>query len=131
MSSQFDQLVQSLISKLDAGQKFMIYGCYGYTGELIVGLVKKFNLLNRVVLAGRSKEQILSLLKRQKIEENTVEYQVFALDDQNLDSYIGKVNLVMLVAGPFAFTSKRVVESCLRTGVHYIDITGECRYLRN
>lgn len=128
MSLNYDQLIQTLIGKLSAGQKFMIYGAYGYTGELVVKLVKKFNLLNRVVLAGRSGEQLKSMMKRQQIEENSVEYQVFGLDDRDLDEHIGKVDLVMLVAGPFAHTSKRVVDSCLRTGVHYIDITGECRF---
>jgi len=33
--------------------------------------------------------------------------------------------LALLLAGPFGQTSRRVVEACLRTGTHCLDINGE------
>ncbi|KAG2373008.1 hypothetical protein C9374_012951 [Naegleria lovaniensis] len=126
-TSNFDQTIHSLVSKLVPSQRFMIYGCYGYTGELIVKLVREYGLLKKVVLAGRNREQLEDMLKRQKIEKSEVEYQVFSLDQDSevIDEQVRKVDLVLLVAGPFVSTSKAIVDSCLRCGAHYLDITGE------
>jgi short subunit dehydrogenase-like uncharacterized protein len=35
------------------------------------------------------------------------------------------VSVVLHCAGPFAQTSRPMVDACLRAGVHYLDITGE------
>nr|CAG4719352.1 unnamed protein product [Naegleria fowleri] len=126
-SQNFDQTIHSLISKLVPSQRFMIYGCYGYTGELIVKLVRDCGLLKKVVLAGRNRSSLEDMLKRLKIDKSEVEYQVFSLDQDSevIDEQVRKVDLVLLVAGPFVITSKAMVESCLRCGAHYLDITGE------
>ena len=36
-----------------------------------------------------------------------------------------KVDAVLHIAGPFSATSKPMADACLRTGTHYLDITGE------
>ena len=37
----------------------------------------------------------------------------------------GQVDAVLHIAGPFSATSKPMADACLRTGTHYLDITGE------
>ena len=36
-----------------------------------------------------------------------------------------EVDFVVHCAGPFSLTSDQMVNGCLRTGTHYLDITGE------
>ena len=55
-----------------------------------------------------------------------VEYRVFDLrNPQKIGQELKDVTVVLHCAGPFVNTSKPVVEACLRTGTHYLDLTGE------
>src|SRR5690606_37223372 len=38
---------------------------------------------------------------------------------------LSQVDVVLHIAGPFSQTSQPMVDACLRTGTHYLDITGE------
>ncbi|KAL9646465.1 hypothetical protein ABK040_006462 [Willaertia magna] len=131
----FSEQIGNLKKKLTAQQKVMIYGAYGYTGELIVKLAKKFDLLKHCVLAGRQEQKIRELMDRNQIKQDQIfDISVFSLDVKDksiLDAEIKKVDLVILTAGPFIDTSEAIVESCLRSGVHYIDITGEFEVFEN
>ncbi len=98
---------------------FLIYGAYGYTGELIVKYLKEFGM--KPILAGRNKA---------KIEEVALKYdlpfRVFPLEETDkLDAALQEVGFVLHCAGPFSLTSKPMVEACLRNKKHYLDITGE------
>lgn len=98
---------------------FLLYGANGYTGNLIAREAVKRGM--RPVLAGRDREKIVPLS-----QELGLEHRVFSLDDgAALDAALGEVVAVLHCAGPFSRTSKPMAEGCLRTGTHYLDITGE------
>ena len=100
-------------------QTFLIYGANGYTGELITRFAAERGL--KPVLAGRNAEKIGALAK-----EYGFESRVFSLDDAGeLDRALSGVEFVLHCAGPFSITSRKMVEACLRTKRHYLDITGE------
>jgi short subunit dehydrogenase-like uncharacterized protein len=46
-------------------------------------------------------------------------------DTSGLDDALQGITVVLHCAGPFAQTSKPMVDACLRAGAHYLDITGE------
>lgn len=97
----------------------MIYGANGYTGELIAREAARRGL--RPVLAGRSAAAIVPLA-----EDLGLEHRVVALEDARaLDDALGAVTAVLHCAGPFARTSRPMVDACLRRRAHYLDITGE------
>lgn len=99
--------------------EWLIYGCYGYTGELIVERCVERGLTP--VLAGRNAERV-----REVAERTGLSYRVFGLDDEAvLDAGIGDAELVLHCAGPYSATSRPMVDACLRVGAHYLDITGE------
>lgn len=99
--------------------KFLLYGANGYTGKLIAGLAASYGLVP--ILAGRKKKQIQALA-----EELDLDYRVFSLKDTvNLENALLEVPLVLHAAGPFQFTSRLMIEACLNTNTHYLDITGE------
>lgn len=97
----------------------MVYGAYGYTGELVAKLAVQRG--ERPLLAGRSAEKLAPLAQRLGCE-----YVAVALDNRPaLRAALAEVQVVAHCAGPFARTSRDMVDACLDTGTHYLDITGE------
>jgi short subunit dehydrogenase-like uncharacterized protein len=100
-------------------KNFLIYGSYGYTGQLIVEGALKQGL--RPILAGRSEKKV-----RAQAEQTSLDCRIFALNDtQKLDSALREVDAVLHCAGPFVHTYRSMAEACLRTQRHYVDISGE------
>jgi len=99
--------------------EWMIYGANGYTGELVARRAVERG--QRPVLAGRSAAAVRALA-----DELGLDHVVVALDDPAaLRSALSAVRLVAHCAGPFVVTSAPMVDACLATGTHYLDVTGE------
>ncbi len=96
---------------------WMIYGANGYTGELIAREAVRRGM--RPVLAGRNREAIEALGRELKLET-----RVFSLD-ADLTAELSSQDLVLHCAGPFSVTSAPMLEGCLASKTHYLDITGE------
>lgn len=98
---------------------FLLYGANGYTGELVARTAVEQGL--RPLLAGRNREAVAALAG-----ELGLDHRVFALDERSaLEAALNEVGFVLNCAGPFAETARPLVDSCMRTGRHYLDITGE------
>jgi len=98
---------------------FLIYGSYGYTGQLIVERAVKEGM--RPILAGRDERKL-----RAQSEKFKLEYRAFSLDETaKLDSALNEAAAVLHCAGPFVLTFRQMAEACLRTKKHYVDISGE------
>ncbi|WP_158840511.1 saccharopine dehydrogenase family protein [Saccharothrix deserti] len=98
---------------------WMVYGANGFTGTLVAELAVRRGL--RPVLAGRSAEKVRPLAERLGLE-----HRVFDLE--NAVDTVGAlegIDAVAHCAGPFSATSGPMVDACLKTGTHYLDITGE------
>jgi len=98
---------------------YLIYGAYGYTGTLIA---------QRAVEEGH--EPVLSGRNEQKVERLASELGLPArptslTDGFRLRSVLEDVEAVLHCAGPFVDTAWPMMEACLDTGTHYLDITGE------
>ena len=99
--------------------KFLLYGANGYTGRLITELAAQYNL--QPVLAGRNRQSIEALAA-----EHHLTSRIFNLDDAEvLKEALEDVAVVLHAAGPFKYTAWPMLEACLQTGTHYVDITGE------
>ena len=98
---------------------FLLYGANGYTGELIARYAKQYHL--HPILAGRREEALIPLAAKFDLP-----YKVIDLNDtQSLVAALQQVKLVIHAAGPFQFTAQQMVDACLQTGTHYIDINGD------
>lgn len=98
---------------------FLLYGANGYTGTLIARLAVRQGL--RPILAGRNSEKLQPLATSLGLE-----HRAFSLENESaVDAALQDVTAVLHCAGPFSRTSKPMVEGCLRTKTHYLDITGE------
>ena len=100
-------------------KNFLIYGSYGYTGQLIVERALQEGL--RPILAGRNEKQL-----RLQADQTNLDCRAFSLNDTaKLDSALLEVDTVLHCAGPFVQTYLPMAEACLRTKRHYVDISGE------
>jgi len=98
---------------------FLLYGATGYTASLITRTAVARGL--RPLLAGRNPAKVKALA-----DPLGLEWQAFPLDDAAaLDQALRAVPLVLHCAGPYSQTYKPMVDACLRTATHYLDITGE------
>lgn len=97
----------------------LVYGSYGYSGDLIAREALDQGL--DVVLAGRNREKVTE----QQAELGT-DGEVFALDESEaVRAALEDVEVAIHCAGPFVHTAEPMVDACLETGTHYLDITGE------
>lgn len=105
-------------------KKIMIYGAYGYTGELIAreAVAKGY----RPVLAGRNAKRLQPLA-----EELGLPAMAVGLDaPQTLEHSLRGIDVVIHCAGPFSATAQPMMRACIASGVHYQDITGEMQVYR-
>lgn len=98
---------------------FLIYGSYGYTGDLIAREAVRRG--QRPILAGRDAQRLAA-----QAVELGCQHFAFTLDDTAaLERALQNVAVVLHCAGPFKHTAQAMAGACLRNGVHYLDITGE------
>lgn len=99
--------------------QWMIYGATGYSGKLIAEEAVALGL--KPVIAGRNPDKVAALGKQLNCPT-----AAFSLDDQaHIESQIKDMQLVLHCAGPFSATARPMIEACLKTQTHYLDITGE------
>jgi short subunit dehydrogenase-like uncharacterized protein len=98
---------------------FLIYGAYGYTGELITRYAAERGL--KPILAGRNEAKVKELA-----DKHGFEYRAFDLEDRAaLDAAFQEAEFVLHCAGPFSLTSRPMIDACIGNKRHYLDITGE------
>ncbi len=98
---------------------FLLYGATGFVGEAIARLAVDVGL--EPVIAGRDSVRIEKLAS-----ELGLDYRVFDLQDSGgIGAAIRDMTVVLHCAGPYIHTYQPMLEACLRTGTHYLDLTGE------
>jgi saccharopine dehydrogenase (NAD+, L-lysine-forming) len=100
-------------------KKWMIFGANGYTAKLTTALAKQRGY--SPILAGRNAAKV-----SEAASGTGFETRVFDLADfKDVRKALEDVDAVLHMAGPFSATSKLMVDACLDTRTHYLDITGE------
>jgi len=102
----------------------LLYGAYGYTGRLIAKAAADRDL--DPILAGRDAAK-LDVLGN----ELNLRTRVASLTEPDrLRRKLEDVSAVLHCAGPFVHTGPPMVEACLESGTHYLDLTGEMAVFR-
>jgi short subunit dehydrogenase-like uncharacterized protein len=100
-------------------RRILIYGATGYTGRLIAERAR--NSRCAAIVAGRTASLVQTLASTLGVSARVV-----ALDEPDaLDQALGDICVVINAASPFAQTARPIIEACLRTRTHYLDIAGE------
>lgn len=99
--------------------RLLIYGVTGYAGQLIVKAAHELGFAP--VLAGRDGAGVLKVAAELGFDARSLRLDNIDL----LTDALSDIDVVLLTAGPFGETSAPMVEACLRSGTHYLDISGE------
>jgi len=96
--------------------RLLVYGAYGYTGRLVVeaAIDRGYD----PIVAGRDATKTRGIAAA-----NDLQARSFPVADA--DAHLADVDAVLNCAGPFAETADAMVEACVDTGTHYLDVTGE------
>ncbi|MCX2947891.1 saccharopine dehydrogenase family protein [Lentzea sp. NEAU-D7] len=101
------------------GNTMAIYGATGYIGELTTRIAVGKGL--EPVLIGRGKPQVEEIARRHDLP-----WRVAALDDPHaVDEALRGISVVLNAAGPFGTTAGPLLDACIRTRTHYLDLSGE------
>lgn len=97
----------------------VVYGAYGYTGQLIVGQLISKGI--RPLISGRDETKLTDMAKATGLPYKAVDL----VDARAIDALLQGQKVLIHSAGPFIHTARPMIEACLRNRVHYLDITGE------
>ena len=97
-----------------------VYGAYGHTGKFIVS--RLYEQGYRPILCGRDEEKLFSL--RQEYPD--LKIKVADINHpKTLDDAFSESKIIANCAGPFLDTAEPIIQSALRLGKHYIDLSAE------
>lgn len=97
----------------------LVYGSYGYTGQLVVERAVERGI--EPVLGGRNLSELQAQASEWGLTYRTFDLNRSAIIKQQLST----VDVVLNCAGPFVHTHEPLVDACIETDTHYVDITGE------
>lgn len=107
----------------------ILWGCTGFTGKLVANYLKGYSSNLKIGLGGRNFSRVSEIKKNYGLE--SMDVIVASLDDmESLNGLTGCTHVVISVAGPFARVGLPIVDSCITTSTHYVDITGEPQFVR-
>jgi short subunit dehydrogenase-like uncharacterized protein len=102
-----------------ATHNWMIYGANGYTGHLLAAEAQRQGLTP--ILAGRNPAAVHALGSLLGLECRIFDLQ----QHERACEALADVAVLAHYAGPFSATSAPMLDACLASGCHYLDITGE------
>lgn len=97
----------------------MIYGATGHTGRLMARMARARG--HRPVLSGRDAFRLRGVAEPLGLEARPAHLG----ETGRLVESLRDVEVLLNVAGPFVSTWRPLAEACLRTGTHYLDVSGE------
>lgn len=100
-------------------RNWLIYGANGYTAHLLAEEAVRQGLTP--ILAGRDPAGVQALATRLGLSA-----RIFDLNQPaQVAEQLADIAVVAHCAGPFSATSAPMIEACLASKTHYVDITGE------
>ncbi len=106
----------------------MVLGATGYTGRLVVAELHRKNL--SFGIAGRNSRKLLALAEEFNLPGETPVVVANPLKPQTLAFLFNpQTELLINCAGPFTFLGEAVVKAALDNNVHYLDISGEQKFI--
>jgi len=99
--------------------KILVYGSYGYTGDLIARVAKEEDV--DIILSGRKPARLAEQAQRYGFHTMPADLD----DTRSIHNALRDVDVVIHCAGPFSRTYEAMAKACMETQTHYTDITGE------
>jgi short subunit dehydrogenase-like uncharacterized protein len=112
----------------------VLYGATGFTGRQTVAYFARHAPPGQVrwAIAGRDRTRLEAV--KASVPRITPSVEVLVADGQDLpalEAMVSRTRVVLSTAGPFAQHGGPLVDACVRSGTHYVDITGETPWVRD
>ncbi len=109
----------------------VLYGATGFVGKQTVQYFAQHTRPDQLrwAIAGRNQQKLESL----KAQVGT-EVDILVADSRNqaaLDQIVAQTRVILNTAGPFALYGNEIVNACVRSRTHYVDITGETPWVKD
>jgi short subunit dehydrogenase-like uncharacterized protein len=105
--------------------RIVVIGATGYTGSLVARELARGD--TAFLLTGRNPERLARLAREAGGAETRV---VDVTRPASLEGVLRAGDAVINCAGPFTDLGEPVVAACIRAGAHYLDTTGEQRFMK-
>ena len=104
----------------------ILFGATGFTGQLIARYLSLHAAGEKIrwAVAGRNHAKLAQL----ELPAEGVAPGIIVADTENKESLLvmaAQTSVLMNAAGPFNWFGRQVVEACIASKTHYLDITGE------
>jgi short subunit dehydrogenase-like uncharacterized protein len=120
---------------LEREYEAIVFGATGYTGKLTAEYITANHPTDfRWAIAGRSESKLKTLaaeLQAQDPNRNAPNVEVSQLEKNDLLRLAKKTKVLISTVGPYHKYGSAVVEACVETGTHYLDVTGEVPWVRD
>ncbi|RVD91820.1 Saccharopine dehydrogenase [Tubulinosema ratisbonensis] len=104
----------------------IVYGASGFTAGYVIEELLAHN--SNFALAGRNKANILKNIQDIPKAQNL---EIMEYDPDNAEKFTSQARIVINMAGPYIFSGEKIIQACLNTQTHYLDITGETFFIEN
>src|SRR5579864_6172175 len=106
---------------MSASKSVVVYGASGFSGRLVVEYLREYNI--PFIAAGRNRAKIEQVMKHVPGIE-TADFEVAEVGNSvdELAKLFSGAKVVCNTVGPFIYSGPRVIEACLKSGCHYLDI---------
>jgi len=117
----------------DRDYDLVLYGVTGFVGRQTLAYVVKHRDSRelRFAIAGRNRAKLESV--RSQIGGAARKADILVVDSRDqptLDVMTARTRVLLNTAGPFSISGDAVVDACVRSRTHYVDITGETTWVR-
>jgi short subunit dehydrogenase-like uncharacterized protein len=115
---------------MDKIYDIILFGATGFTGQITAKYLSEHASKENIkwAIAGRDQEKLLHLATN--LNENTPAIITADVNDyKSLCQMTSQGHIIMNAAGPFSRYGKKVVQACIESSTHYLDITGEPSFI--
>jgi short subunit dehydrogenase-like uncharacterized protein len=114
---------------MSAKKPIIIYGASGFSGRLVAEYLCEYKI--PFIAAGRNRAKTVEVMKNVPGIE-AADYEVAEVENSvdKLAKLFASAKVVCNTVGPFIYNGPSVIEACLKSGCHYLDISGEQAWIR-
>tara|TARA_B100000686_G_scaffold298753_1_gene332031 strand:+ start:131 stop:1372 length:1242 start_codon:yes stop_codon:yes gene_type:complete len=120
--------------KEDREFDIIVWGASGFTGQLVVQyLATKYSTdaMIKWAIGGRNRTKLEKVLIEKQKQEKLPEIIIADSHDRaTLDLMTARTKVILSTVGPYAKYGSDLVESCIKNGTDYCDLTGESQWIR-
>ncbi|NEQ70955.1 MAG: saccharopine dehydrogenase [Symploca sp. SIO2D2] len=111
----------------------ILYGATGFVGKQTVQYFADYAPTKafRWAIAGRDRQKLESVKAQVGTGANSADILVADSYNQSaVDEMVAQTHVLLNTAGPFALYGTSIVDACVRSHTHYVDITGETPWVK-